>query len=225
MERALTLRAVTASQMVRRFLWVSHTVPPRGDWGLDDLAGAAGRVDVLCRSVQSTLFLSHGLRQDTEVLLVFAADASLPVALRLSGADLRGLHPDERAIAGLLRTALRARPADAWWHEVRPGLAVAPFDLAAVVDAAGSTGGTTGAGHAVVLHKDGAPLDEAQLPTDPLFVLGDHTPLTDAELDVFADAPRISLGNVWYHGNHVASVLQYTLDRREAARSAGAGEA
>lgn len=195
---------------MRRFLFVSHAVPPRGDWPLDDLAGAAGRVDVLCRAVQSTLFLSHSLRADTELLLVFAADPATPAALRLYGATLRNLHPDERAIAGMLRTGLAARPADAWWHDVRPGLAAAPFDLAAVAAEARTAGA-----HAVVLHKDGAPLATTDLPLEPLFVLGDHEPLTDAELALFAGAPHVSLGPVWYHGNHVASVLQYTLDQRE----------
>lgn len=199
--------------MVRRFLFVSHTVPPTGDWPLDDLAGTAGRVDVLCRAVQSTLFLSHGLRGETEVLLAFVKDPDHPTAIRLRGADVKGLHPDERSIAGVLRAALQSRPRDPWWDDVRPGVSVAPFDLETIAaDPAATDRGAT----PVVLHKDGAPLEEAALPAAPLFILGDHEPLTRDEESVFPGAARVSLGPVWYHGNHVASVLQYTLDRRGA---------
>ncbi len=191
---------------MRRFLFVSHTVPPTGDWGLDDLAGGAGRVDVLCRAVQSTLFLSHDLRTDTETILAFVADPDRPTAVRFRGDAVRNLHPDERSTAGRIRAALRARPEDDWWEEADAGIDVAPFDLAAV---AADVPGTP-----VVLDKDGADIDGAPLPGDPLFILGDHLPLTDEEAAPFGDAARISLGPVWYHGNHVASVLQYVLDRR-----------
>lgn len=191
---------------MRRFLFVSHTVPPTGDWGLDDLAGGAGRVDVLCRAIQSTLFLSHDLRPDTECILAFVADPASPTAIKFQGASINRLNPDERSTAARIRNALRARHDDPWWEEVEFGVHVAPFtltELAADLD-----------GTAVVLHKDGADIDAAQFPDAPLFVLGDHQPLSDEELAVFADAQQVSLGPVWYHGNHVASIVQFTLDRR-----------
>ncbi|MHB8634091.1 MAG: tRNA (pseudouridine(54)-N(1))-methyltransferase TrmY, partial [Thermoplasmatota archaeon] len=56
---------------VRRFVCVSHTGDASGQWHLNDLAAGAGRVDVLCRNVQAAFFLSHGLREDVEVYLVF----------------------------------------------------------------------------------------------------------------------------------------------------------
>lgn len=192
--------------MTRRFLFVSHTVPPTGDWGLDDLAGGAGRVDVLCRAIQSTLFLSHDLRADTECILAFVADPNAPTAIRMEGGKVNRLNPDERSTAARIRNALRARHDDPWWEEAETGIHVAPFTLAELADELDGT--------PVVLHKDGTDLESADLPADPLFILGDHQPLSDDELAPFAGGERISLGPVWYHGNHVASVVQYTLDRR-----------
>ncbi len=92
---------------MRRFLFVAHTTPPDGNWGLDDLPGSAGRVDVLCRAVQSTLFLSHDLRRDTDVYLAFTADPERPVCIRFEGARVQRLNPDERSTAARIRSALR----------------------------------------------------------------------------------------------------------------------
>ena len=114
--------------MTRTFLTVSHTVPTDGAWGLDDLAGGAGRVDVLCRNVQAALCWSHDLRADTDIVLVFA-DPDRPTAVRIRGAHVRHLNPDERSTAARIRNALKARPEDAWWEDVEPGIQVAPFTL------------------------------------------------------------------------------------------------
>lgn len=190
---------------MRRFLFVSHTVPALGAWGLDDLCGDGGRVDVLCRGVQATLFLSHDLRKDTEVYLAFTADPKLPTVIRLQGAHINRLNPDERSTAARIRNALRKRPEDPWWEEVDAGLHVAPFSLSEIAEHLDGT--------PVILDKDGDDLESIDLPEDPIFVLGDHQPLSEAETSLFPGAMRVSLGPVWYHGNHVASVVQYRLDR------------
>lgn len=187
--------------MTRHFIFISHTVPVNGNWNLNDLCGGAGRVDVLCRALQSTLFLSHNLRDDTEVTFVFLNGD--PTAVRFDSTVNR-LNPDERSTAARIQQALRARHDDPWWEEFQQGIHVAPYGLEDVLDELEGT--------VVVLDKDGEQLEEATIPKNPIFVLGDHQPLTDGELAPAGDAMRISLGPVWYHGNHVASVLQYKLD-------------
>lgn len=188
---------------MRTFVTVSHTGDASGDWSLDDLAGAAGRVDVLCRNVQAALCWSHDLRSDTIVVLVFA-DPSRPTAVRIEGARVNRLNPDERSTAARIRNALRARPEDPWWEEVEQGIQVAPFGLAEVLaDLEGTP---------VVPHKDGPAVNGAALPADPVFVLGDHQPLTDAELALLPDAPRFSLGATWLHGNAITSILHWVMD-------------
>lgn len=186
---------------MRHFIFVSHTVPVAADWNLNDLCGGAGRVDVLCRALQSTLFLSHDLRGDTTVTFVFLNGP--PTAVRFD-ATVNRLNPDERSTAARIQQALRGRPEDPWWEEIQQGVHVAPFTLQEVLEELQGT--------QVVLDKEGTHLEDTTLPNDPIFILGDHQPLTEAELAPAAGATRISLGPVWYHGNHVASVLQYKLD-------------
>jgi tRNA (pseudouridine54-N1)-methyltransferase len=186
---------------MRNFIFVSHTVPVDAQWNLKDLCGAAGRVDVLCRALQSTLFLSHDLRQDTKVTFIFHNGPATAVQF---DASVNRLNPDERSTAARIQQALQARHDDPWWEEIQQGINVAPYTLAEVLEEMDGT--------IVVLDKDGSHLEETTLPVDPIFVMGDHQPLTEAELAPTGDAMRVSLGPVWYHGNHVASILQYKLD-------------
>ncbi|MGB0652799.1 MAG: tRNA (pseudouridine(54)-N(1))-methyltransferase TrmY [Thermoplasmatota archaeon] len=198
--------------MTRRFLVVSHTTPPDGDWSLEDLAGGAGRVDVLCRAVTSALCTSHGLRDDTEVLLVFASDPQRATAVRFDGAQIRHLNPDERSTAARIQQALRARPEDPWWDEVQAGLHVAPFALAEVLGEL--------EGPLFLLDAAGDDALKTALPAAGTFVLSDHRPFTEEETALLAEgaAGRFSLGEAWYHGHHCIAVVQTLLDRQGAGR-------
>lgn len=193
----------------RRFLFVSHFVPPEGDWGLDDLPGSAGRVDVLCRNLQSAFAISHGLRDDVEAVLVFAADPERPTAVRFEGDRIQHLNPDERSTAARIQQALQARPEDPWWEEVQPGLHVAPFTFEDVLDDLGD------AVTPILLDPDGPPIEDATFPDEPLFLLSDHVPFSEDEYALLGDrgVQRVSLGDAWYHGNHAVAVVQWWLDR------------
>lgn len=207
---------------MRRFVVVSHTARADGDWDLNDLAGACGRADVLCRAVSTALFLSHGIRADTDVILVFVADAARPRAVRIEGAAIQRLSPDERSLAGRIRQALRAGAdlEDPWWEEVDAGLQVAPFTLAEVLDDLGDS-------LLVLLDPEGEALEGPALEGvagDAVYALSDHQPFTAEEAALLAGRARLrlSLGPHWYHGHAVVAVVQHRLDRIEAAIAAGA---
>ena len=54
---------------MRRFVIIGHRAMSQGKLPLSDLASGAGRVDVLVRAIMSSLLTSHGIRQDTEVII------------------------------------------------------------------------------------------------------------------------------------------------------------
>ena len=51
---------------MRRFLVVGHRAVTSADFSLDDLAGAAGRMDILLSAANAALLLAHEIRQDAE---------------------------------------------------------------------------------------------------------------------------------------------------------------
>lgn len=203
---------------MRRFIFVSHTAPPTGEWNPNDLPGSGGRIDVLCRNLQSVFFLSHGLREDCEATLVFAANPLKPRAVRVSGRDIQMFNPDERSTAARIQQALNASGNAPIWKKVQRGLDVAAVDLATVVDE------VRGQGTLLLLDPQGEEAATVMWPKDPIFLLSDHTPFTKDEYAVLekAGARRVSLGPHWYHGNHAVAVVQWLMDR---SLSYGAGTA
>jgi len=195
---------------MRQFVVVGHDAPTTPDFALDDLAGGAGRLDVLCRCVNSAFFLSHDIREAVRVHLVLGE----AYTVRFEGADLRRLNPDERSTAALIRTALEHRE-EAVGHqsvESTPGVSISRRDFGATLaDAEGTV---------VQLHEDGDPVVDAPVPEDPVFVLSDHRDFTTAEAELLAEAAdrRVRLGPERLHADHAITVAHNYLDTDGFAR-------
>jgi tRNA (pseudouridine54-N1)-methyltransferase len=191
---------------MRRFIVLGHTAPTDPDFSLDDLAGAAGRLDVLARCVNSAFFLSHGLRESVRVFLVF----SDTVTIRLEGVELRYMNPDERNIAGLVRQALESRSEAIGHSEVEstPGIYVSNRGFEDVLKAAAREGAI------IQLHEDGTSLADVEPPENPAFVLSDHQDFTPAEHDLLEEyaTEQVSVGPKALHADHVISVVHNYLD-------------
>jgi len=68
-----------------------------------------GRVDVLCRCINSALWISKGIRKDTTIyLMLFPNNSEIGTTIEVSGREVIGLNPDERTIALYLQRALLA---------------------------------------------------------------------------------------------------------------------
>jgi len=213
----------------RRFVVVGSRARTARDFPLDDLAGAAGRWDLMARCVQSALFVSHDLRRDTELVLVLLGPPAPPKAIRVSGALVQRLNPDERSTVALLSRALEL-PLPPGGAEVAssPGVLVSRAGLPAALDAAG--------GRRLVLldesGRDGGPerLPQAAGP-DPTFVIGDDRGLAGDQLEAVRarGAVELSLGPVSMHADHCIVVVHNLLDRAagdaaaSGARAAGPG--
>ena len=189
---------------MKQFVVLGHDAPMTPDFPLDDLPGAAGRLDVLCRCVSAALFRSHGIRDDVEVLLVLGDE----VTVRVDSRDLQYMSPDERNVAGLLKQALEAKDRAIGHREAEstPGIHVSKRGFEAVLNDVSGT--------VVELHEDGAPLADVEPPEDPTFVLSDHRDFTDEEADLLADASdrRVRVGPEVLHADHTVTVAHNYLD-------------
>ena len=195
---------------MRRFVTVSHTGKSDGEWHLNDLSAGAGRVDVLCRNIQSAFFLSHGLREDVVFYAVFAESPLRARTVRIEGDKVQMLHPDERSTAARLQQALKDKWSVPDWKDVQRGLSVARFGLDGLLD------DLEGKGTLVLLDPKGTPIQDWQPPADPILLLSDHVPVTKQEYAAIdaRGAQRVSLGPHWYHGNHAISVAHWFLDQK-----------
>ncbi|ELZ30335.1 hypothetical protein C475_01332 [Halosimplex carlsbadense 2-9-1] len=191
---------------MRQFVVLGHDAPTTPDFSLDDIAGGAGRLDVLCRCVTSAFFLSHDIREAVRVHLVLADEFTVT----FDGRELRRLNPDERSTAALVRGALDERE-EAIGHqpvETSPGVSLTRKGFEPTLDAAARDGAV------VQLHEDGDPVVDAEPPADPTFVLSDHRDFTDREADLLAESAdrRVRLGPEALHADHAITVAHNYLD-------------
>jgi tRNA (pseudouridine54-N1)-methyltransferase len=191
---------------VRRFIIVGHKAPTAADFKLDDMAGGAGRLDVLLRCVNSAFFLSHSIRKDVEVYLVLQGGPHPPRTVRFYGPEVRYLNPDERSTGALVRNALLKQSK----VETRssPGVYISDIGLKDVISSLPTTC------KVIYLKEDGQALDSMAKAEDIAFVLSDHLDLSDAEEGILrgrADG-TISLGPMSYHADHCITVVNHRLD-------------
>ena len=185
-----------------RFAVIGHLAHSAGDFSLSDMPGAAGRMDILCRCVTSSLFLSHGMRRDVEVCLVLLGPPNPPKTVLFSGEKVRYLSPDERSAGSLIKKALELPVGDEF-RESTPGVYVRKGGLSDLMS-----------GHPfVLLGESGADIRKtAALPGN--YLLSDHLNLTEEEALQTGELPVYSVGPKSLHADHAITVLLNELDRR-----------
>jgi tRNA (pseudouridine54-N1)-methyltransferase len=186
------------------FAIVGHLARTDGAFSLNDCAGGAGRMDVLCRCVTASLVLSHGLRRDVECSLILLGQPVPPKNVRFSGNTVRSLNPDERSPAALIKKALSI-PCGLEFREAAPGVSVRKAGLVRLLHE-----------HSFgILDEQGTDIRKAvQFPD--AFLLSDHMDFTPDEELLIADCPHFSVGPAVLHADHAITVLQNELDRRNA---------
>jgi len=192
---------------MRQFVLIGHDVPTEPDFSLDDLAGGAGRLDALCRSITAAFVTSHGIREDVRVHLI----AQDELTITFDGGTLKRLNPDEqhrragsegpRAPRGRHRCAAR---------RTQSGNRGLPPRIRGTLEEIADDGPI------VQLHEDGEAVVDVGAETlgDAIFVLSDHRDFTDEEaglLEAFAEQ-RLRLGPELLHADQAITIAHHYLD-------------
>ncbi|OLZ41819.1 tRNA (pseudouridine(54)-N(1))-methyltransferase TrmY [Natrinema saccharevitans] len=193
---------------MRQFVLLGHDVPTEPDFSLDDLAGGAGRLDALCRSITAAFVTSHGIREAVRVHLI----ARDELTITFDGRELQRLNPDERSTAALVRNALehRADAIGALPAEPSPGVELYRRGFEGTLEAIADDGPV------VQLHEDG----DAVVDVDPegladgIFVLSDHRDFTADEAALLEDVAdqRLRLGPELLHADQAITIAHHYLD-------------
>ncbi|MCQ2086169.1 MAG: tRNA (pseudouridine(54)-N(1))-methyltransferase TrmY [archaeon] len=192
-----------------RFVVIGHRAPTTGEFRLDDICGGAGRLDVLVRCINSTFFLSHDLRKDSEIYLVMQGGDDAPKTVRFYGPELRYLNPDERSTAALIRNALIKKVSTLECMS-SPGVYISRMSLGELVNNLASRC------EFVYLKEDGVDVRGYVFPENPCFILGDDKDLTEEEENKISShlCSKISVGPLSLHADHCIIVVLNEMDRR-----------
>jgi tRNA (pseudouridine54-N1)-methyltransferase len=183
---------------------VGHLARTDGSFSLSDMPGGAGRMDVLCRCVNASFFLSHDLRRDVSCYLVLLGQPDPPKTVLIRGNEVRYLNPDERSSGSLIKKALDL-PCGEEFRESTKGVYVRRGGLGRLLRET----------RFAVLDEGGTDVRKAASLPDA-FLLSDHTNFTDEEMAMIAGCERYSVGPRSLHADHAIIVLQNERDRRGA---------
>ncbi len=195
---------------MREFLIIGHKALTSGKFSLNDMPGAAGRMDILCRCTSAALFLSHDMRRDVQVYLLLLGEPDPQKIVRFDGETLRYLNPDERSSGSLIKKALEKDVGD---MEVKstPGVWVRRGGLDTLLDE------FVGKGRKIVyLREDGEDIrNVVDSLDDAVFIMGDHNGVTEEEekLIMSAGATVVNVGPLSLHSEHCVTLINNELDR------------
>ncbi|MDK2826847.1 tRNA (pseudouridine54-N1)-methyltransferase [Methanolobus vulcani] len=198
---------------MKDFVIIGHKALTTGDFSLNDLPGSAGRMDILCRCVNSALFLSHGMRRDVNVHLVLQGEPDPAKIVRFNGEKLKYLNPDERSSGSLIKKALEK---DAIEYEIQstPGVFIRRAGLEELLKEFSEAGRDI-----YYLREDGKDIMEySELNSDAVFVLGDHMGVTEEEEEMIDKVAKctLNIGPISLHSDHCMIIIHNELDRKEA---------
>ena len=161
-------------------------------------------MDLLSRAVAATLFLSHGIREESVCNLVLLGPPNPGRIIRFTGKELRPLSPDERNVASFIKKAL-AIPAGKVFRDAGPGVQVRALSLAEHLSEH----------QYAVLDEHGTDIRDVKTEDLPdAYLLSDHQNFSSEEEGLIAGSPKISLGPAVVHADHAIVLLLNEIDRR-----------
>ena len=209
----------------RSFVVVGTKATASPSFSLSDLPGTSGRLDVLLRCARAALLVSHGIRRDTCVYLLLLGGELAPRVIRIDGAAVRFIRPDERTLGVLAQKALARAPVDSdvgVFVEIRAGLAVARGGADVVI----ADLERRGAFVPLVLDEDAPDLRTLAIDgaSHVAVFVGDHFGFDDVSRTHIAALDPIiaSVGPVSVHADDAIAILSNELDRRAVSTPAGA---
>ena len=197
---------------MRTFILFARKAKTSPDFNLSDLAGSAGRMDLVCRCITASLWLSHGIRNDSEIIVILNGPPNPPVSIRFSGEKLSMLSVDEHSTASWIKKALE-RDFDKEWLEMESGIKVSRKSFQEVIKELKDR-------PIYVLHEKGKDIENVKIKENPVFVIGDHIGIPSKD-EKFAlrYGEKVSLGKNVYLASSCISVLNWILDNFNPIKS------
>jgi len=208
---------------MRRFAIIGQRAMSQGKLPLNDLAGGAGRMDVLVRAMMSALMTSHGFRDDTEIILHLQGGPGPNRRVKIDGRTVRGIHAEERSVAGQIGKVLKQpTPPKGHWIERSIGIWDSGGGINDTINEWSNTRIIALDAGAERLWKDKSVIPIISNPLSKFrddkedfdsidigFILSDDRPL---EQELPEQIIRRSLGDVWLQGHLAIAVCHFLID-------------
>lgn len=199
---------------MREFIYYSRTAPTSGSYIKEDLQ-EAGRIDIAIHVIIASFFLSHKIRTDTKLHLLFAGPPTPPRHLELKSVTegqtgIDKIYLAKKDVSSVLKKMLyKYREGEK--REVFPGFWIEKKGLLDLVNELNKQ-----ERNIYILDAEGEDIRKAEIKENPIFILGDHKGLPTKELKRLKQICKpVSLGKRVYFASQTVAIVNNELDRRE----------
>ncbi|MHA2073409.1 MAG: hypothetical protein ACW97X_02210 [Candidatus Hodarchaeales archaeon] len=175
---------------MRKFIIISNTVNTSKLLSLNSLTGY-GRIDVICRCINSAFFLSNNFRKNVTLMIFFLKNNKL---LEIRGDKVRGINPDERAIAGVLKKVFQGTK--------YTGIRFYEESLENLIKKE----------NPIMLGTKGE-YSISKIQTQNTFLLGDQLGFQEDIYILLSNLEKYSLGSNIYLSSQAITIINYLLDQ------------
>jgi len=195
------------SLLERRFAIIGHRAKSSGSINLNDLAGSSGRFDVLARTINAALFVSHGIREDCQIAIHLMGGGPIRRVF-FDGSSLKGVRPDERSIAGHFKAIMKTPvPPQGRFVDFSRGISHAGGGINQTLAEWKNEGIEP-----FLLDVDGNGDLEFSGSSGVGFIISDDLPFDESDLELIGDIRKYSLGDQWLQGHSCISIIHHKLD-------------
>ena len=199
---------------MREFIYYSRSAPTSGSMIKDDLM-KAGRLDIAIHTVISAFFLSHSIRENVKLHLLFVGPPTPPRHLELkpvtegeTGVDK--IYLNKSNISTVIKKMLY-KYKEGIKHEVFPGYWIEKKGFLELVKDLIDEGKNL-----YILDSDGEDIRKVEIKENPVFILGDHIGLPDKEFKRLKSmCTPVSIGKKTYFASQTVTIVNNELDRQE----------
>ena len=202
---------------MREFVYYSASAVTSGNLIRGDLM-KAGRIDIACQILIHSFFVSHHIRDDVKLHLIFDGHPDAPKHLEIfPGENLEGVENkidiSKKDVAGLFRRMLY-KYKKGMKTQVAPGYYVEKKSFAELVIELAHDGKKI-----FILDKRGEDIRNANIDDKSVFIIGDQDGISKDEIKKIKSAgiemEKISVSPQMLFASQAMIILQNELDRRE----------
>ncbi|MEM3091154.1 MAG: hypothetical protein QXX55_00380 [Candidatus Pacearchaeota archaeon] len=191
---------------MRTFLYFSSSARTSGNFSIDNLMDA-GRMDIVIHVIINSFFLSHKIRDDVKLHLIFYGAPDPPKHIDMQIKPETNIS--KKDVANLIKKILY-KYREGVKTEAFPGCFIEKKSFLDVVEDLKKEGNKI-----FILDKGGENLRKSKIPKNSVFVIGDHNGLPKKELKRLKKMAKIiSVGPKTYFASHVITILNNEMDLR-----------
>ncbi len=199
---------------MRSFIYYSRTAPTSGKFDIENLQ-KAGRIDIAIHVIIATFFLSHKIRADSRLHLIFAGPPNPPRHIEMSPViegetGIDKIYISKTNVASILKKLLY-KYREGQKREVFPGYWIEKKGFLELINELYNKDNNL-----YLLDMGGEDIRTAEIKQNPIFILGDHKGLPLKELKRLKKICKtVSIGKKTYFASQTVSIVNNELDRRE----------